>query len=99
MSSIGHLFSKRFNKVYIASSNSINGILTFDSDRVKELRPIGTHPLIDDFFSCAHFQVMHHGIHMNRAEKIKLISNWPIGLQNIFVCEGRISGENNCGRC
>lgn len=99
LSSIGHLFSKRFNKVYIASGGSINNKLKFIGERPQEKRSTGTHPLIDPYYTSAHFQVMHHGLQMDRTEKIKLISEWSTGLQNVFVCEGSVSGENNCGRC
>jgi hypothetical protein len=87
---IAHIFSKRFNKTYIASGSSIMEI-------VRYLH--GSHPFVDDYYSSGHLSVMHHGSHMERHEKIKLISEWPTGLQNIFTCEGRKSGENNCGRC
>jgi hypothetical protein len=99
LSAIGHALSQRFNQVYVASSNTIKGSLLFDGERATQQRPIGTHQLIDPFFSSAHLQVIHHGIQMNRIEKVKRFANWPVGLQNLFVCEGRVSGENNCGRC
>jgi hypothetical protein len=90
LASIGHLFSKRFNKFYIASGSQVMSIIRY---------PWGTHPFLDDYYSSGHLQVMHHGLHLTRSEKIKLISKWQTGLQNIFVCEGRVSRENNCGTC
>jgi 7-cyano-7-deazaguanine synthase in queuosine biosynthesis len=90
LGSISHLFSKRFNKAYIASGSPIIKLLRYTH---------GTHPFLDDYYSSGHLTVKHHGLHMDRYDKIKLISEWQTGLQNIFVCEGRKSGENNCGRC
>jgi 7-cyano-7-deazaguanine synthase in queuosine biosynthesis len=99
MSSIAHLFSKRFNKAYIASGSPITKILDFIDKRIQTKRPTGTYPLFDNYYTSGHLQVMHHGLQMDRTEKIKLISEWPTGLQNIFTCEGAVSGENNCGKC
>jgi hypothetical protein len=64
LSAISGFFSKRFHKAYIASS--------FD---VKNLEPWGSHPLLDPYYSSAHFQVIHHGLDMTRLEKTRLVAN------------------------
>ena len=88
MCSVAYLLSVYFNRVYIASSFT-----------VPFLVPWGSHPLLDPYFSSAYLDVEHHGIEMTRIEKIKIVSEWPAGLQNILVCQGQDSGENNCGSC
>jgi len=87
-SSVAHCLSRGFNKVYIASS--------YDA---AHLEPWGSHPLLDTYYSSAHLQIEHHGVWMSRVEKTALVANWPIGLQNILVCQGKESGRNNCGAC
>lgn len=88
MCSVAYLLNRYFNRVYIASSFT-----------VPFLVPWGSHPLLDPYFSSAYLDVVHQGIQMTRLEKIKLVSEWPVGLQNIIVCQGQDSGENNCGTC
>src|SRR5439155_23473995 len=63
------------------------------------LPPSGSHPLLDSYYSSAHFQIEHHGLDMSRFEKTALVADWPIALQNIRVCQNDSSGNTNCGTC
>lgn len=36
---------------------------------------------------------------MSRFEKTALIAEWPVGLQNLRVCQRDDTGTANCGRC
>ena len=88
LSSIASFFSGRFHKAYIASTHD-----------AAHLHPWGSHPLLDSYYSSAHFQIEHHGLDMSRFEKTALIADWPIALQNIRVCQNDSSGNTNCGTC
>ncbi|MEN6303838.1 MAG: hypothetical protein ABFD96_13990 [Armatimonadia bacterium] len=83
-----HLLGKRFAKAYIASSYT-----------PALLHPWGSHPLLDPYYSAGNVRIEHHGLHMSRFEKVELVADWPVGLQNILVCQGHDSGETNCGAC
>jgi hypothetical protein len=91
MSSIAHMFSHGFNKIYIAADAHAAMI-------AKRTRN-GTHPLLDPYYSSAHLQMEHHGHGITKFERAQIVSEWPVGLQNIFVCEGKNSGQTNCGKC
>jgi hypothetical protein len=88
LSALAHFFSGRFRKAFIAS--------TYDA---ANLEPWGSHPLLDNYYSSAHLQIEHHGLHLTRLEKTRLIADWPAGLQNILVCQGKEGGTTNCGGC
>ncbi len=88
MSAVAYCVSRRCHKVYIASSYTI-----------PQLRPWGSHPLLDPYYSSAHLSVEHHGIEMTRMEKTALVAQWPVGLNQLQVCTGQDSGEANCGAC
>lgn len=85
LSSIACYFSRRFHKAYIASG--------------RVLGPYGSHPMLDPYYSSAHFQIEHHGTHMSRLEKTALVAEWHTGLHNIRVCQNNNSGTSNCGTC
>jgi len=99
-----HLFTKRLDAVNIAA--------TFD---IANLRPFGSHPLLDPYFSSSDMQIRHDGITLSRLDKVKLIADWDVGLQSIRVCN-QIGdwdvdsqsyrdrnpferGKLNCGKC
>ena len=88
LSSVAHFFSKGFSKAYIAS--------TADA---AHLHPWGSHPLLDSYYSSAHLRIEHHALDMSRFSKTALVAEWPVGLQNILVCQGKNSGKTNCGLC
>jgi hypothetical protein len=89
LASHAYFFSRYFGRVYIASS----------AESYSMLGPWGSHPLLDVRYSGAHLQIEHHGLHMERLEKLALIGDWPDGLNNLLVCQQELSGNTNCGRC
>jgi hypothetical protein len=88
LSSMAYFFGKRFHKAYIGSTCE-----------AAHLHPWGSHPLLDPCYSSAHVQIEHHGWDMTRLLKTILVANWPVGLQNIRVCQNDASGTRNCGTC
>jgi hypothetical protein len=88
LSSLGHFLSRRFNHIAIASSYSADC-----------LDPWGSHPLLDPYYSSSSLSIEHHGRHMNRFEKTRLVSDWPEGLNNLLVCTSKRASDTNCGEC
>lgn len=87
-SSIAAFFSGGFRRGCLASS-----------DDPVTVQPYGSHPLIDPFFSSAHFQIEHDLFSMSRLEKVALVADWPTGIANVRVCQNDNDGGHNCGTC
>lgn len=88
---IAHAFAPRFHTVSLAS--------TYD---LVHLDPWGSHPLIDPNYSSYDLQIRHENITLSRLAKTKLISDWDVIYQNLWVCNEISSYQNNqlnCGKC
>lgn len=88
LASLVQLFGGRFSTGYVASSHS-----------PAVVQPYGSHPLLDPYFGTAHFRVEHDLFSMDRADKVALVADWPVGVANIRVCQNDTSGSPNCGTC
>ncbi|MBM3957832.1 MAG: hypothetical protein FJ313_07260 [Gemmatimonadetes bacterium] len=86
--SLAHFLSRRFSRAYIASSCC-----------PPQGAPWGSHQLLDAYYGTADLQVEHHGVHLRRFDKVALLAEWPVALQNLLVCQGNDSGATNCGAC
>jgi hypothetical protein len=89
--SVAHQFSQRINVISISS--------TYD---IPHMQPDGSHPLLDVNYSSSDLTIRHDAIQMSRLDKIKLLAEWDLGLQNIRTCnksELYQNGALNCGRC
>ncbi|MBN2270130.1 MAG: hypothetical protein JXN61_05915 [Sedimentisphaerales bacterium] len=81
---------------------SISIAATYD---LKNLKPWGSHPLIDPNYSSSDLTVQHVGIRLSRLAKTRLVADWETGLQNIRVCTQinsvlkASSNALNCGKC
>jgi hypothetical protein len=62
-----------------------------------DLRPHGSHPLLDPLWSTRTTRIEHIGCHARRAEKVEAIVAHPELLPNLWVCH-REAGFN-CGAC
>ena len=89
LSSLAMFFGRNHHKAYIAAS--------FDAEYL--LMPWGSSPLLDPYYSSAHFQIEHHGLGMARFDKTALIVKWPAGLNSLRVCQRDSTGSSNCGTC
>ena len=87
-SAVACFFSKRFHSSYIATNHTPISIY-----------PWGSHPLLDQYYSSAHFRVIHHGVDLTRLEKVALVGDWKTGLDNIRVCQNDDEGVYNCCTC
>ena len=61
--------------------------------------PWGSHPVTDPLLSSSEFRVIHDGCGYSRTEKIKVISEWMQGIQNLRVCWDGGQNDRNCGCC
>ena len=88
LSAVAHAFSQRINKVSIAGSCN-----------VPYLEPYGSHPLIDPNYSSSSLRIHHDCVALSRLDKVKLISEWPVALNNVKVCYLNPPTQLNCGVC
>ncbi|MBC6491725.1 hypothetical protein ACFSQD_11620 [Flavihumibacter stibioxidans] len=87
-SAVAAFFSRRFHSAYIATNHT-----------PSSMYPWGSHPLLDQYYSSGHFRIIHHGVELTRLEKVGLVGDWPVGLNNIRVCQNDDEGSYNCGSC
>ncbi|HEX4760463.1 MAG TPA: hypothetical protein VH256_06655 [Thermoleophilaceae bacterium] len=63
------------------------------------LRPYGTHPLLDPLWSTEGLEVVHDGCEARRFEKVAAISGSDLAVENLRVCFTIPADGLNCGRC
>ncbi len=61
------------------------------------LRPDGSHPILDPLFSNGATTLVHDDVSVNRLEKTWAVARHPLLLENLLVCWENPNG--NCGRC
>jgi hypothetical protein len=86
--SMGHFLSGDFRLLHLASSYP-----------VTHLRPWGSHPLLDPYYSSQHVRISHHGVELSRLQKVRQLADWPLALNRMYVCTSRTSNGRNCGVC
>jgi hypothetical protein len=96
MAAAAHALIGRISIAYIAASESIQSTLKLHN--VLHFQPYGSHPLIDPNYGSSDLRIHHYGVELSRLDKTRMVADWPIGLQNIKVCQENWPGEN-CGRC
>lgn len=82
-------FSRYAGNVLIGSSEPYDSLLA----------PWGSHPMTDPLLSSGTFKIIHDGAGFSRSEKIKTISEWPLGIENLRVCWAGGEHDRNCGHC
>lgn len=88
LAGLAHCLGARLRKVKISA--------TFDA---ANLKPWGSHPLLDPFYSSAHMAIEHNGLEMSRFAKTAVVAEWPEGLRHVNVCVSPDAVGENCGRC
>ncbi|MFC1715263.1 hypothetical protein ACFL6S_16460 [Candidatus Poribacteria bacterium] len=89
LAATGYFLGRYFGRFYVPASAV-----------VPHLGPWGSHPMLDFWYSSAHVEFEHHGLNMSRSEKIEIVADWPVGLQNILVCQNNEHDKaGNCGAC
>jgi hypothetical protein len=64
-----------------------------------ELRPWGSHPLLDPCWSTSNLQVVHDGCEASRLEKCRVVGRNNLASELLRVCWRNPDGAYNCGRC
>lgn len=90
-----HVFAQRLTCVLISASDDIPGLSLLNE---RNLKPLGSHPLLDTNYSSSDLRIKHEGLRFSRLDKTELVAGWDVGLQNIRVCQPNWPGEN-CGKC
>jgi hypothetical protein len=88
LASVAHAFSHRLTSVSVASGF-----------RLSNLVAAATHPLIEPNFSSMNLRIRHEGILYSRLDRVRLLSDWQVALDNLRVCTKNPSGLLNCGEC
>ena len=74
-------------------------ILIPASWNVDDLRPWGSHPILDPLWSSNSVRFVHHGAEVRRPRKVALIAQSPVAMEHLRVCWQNRDGSYNCGRC
>lgn len=88
LASIAHAFSKRVGMVTVNSA--------YD---VSNLKPFGTHPLLDTNYSSQGLRIRHGSANISRKERVALVGEWDFGLDRLRTCLGHDDTLLNCGTC
>jgi len=88
LAAVAHAFSSRFDLVYIASSYDI-----------PNLAPCGSHPMLDPEYSSDNLRIRHRDHDLSRMDKLRLLADWDVALQNLRVCLANVKDRLNCGQC
>ncbi|QYJ16522.1 hypothetical protein Rxycam_02355 [Rubrobacter xylanophilus DSM 9941] len=83
------LFQHVVGKVFVAGSTTSN----YDN-----LRPQGTHPILDPLWSTERTSFYHDGCEVRRVRKAAEISGFAPAMKWLQVCD-RTGGAGNCGGC
>ncbi len=91
LSASAHIQARGLSSLSIASS----------SYEAEDLRPWGTHPLLDPNFSSNSLAVIHEDAGVPRTDKVRNIARWKPASRHLLVCfEGPLAdGRANCGQC
>jgi hypothetical protein len=61
--------------------------------------PCGSNPVTDPMFGTESLDIIHHGSHLSRIQKIVAIADRGEARQHLRVCWKNVPGQRNCGRC
>jgi hypothetical protein len=64
-----------------------------------QLRPWGSHPLLDPNWSTSTLQFIHDGCEASRLDKCQVVGESDIARQMLRVCWQNLDSAYNCGRC
>lgn len=85
---LGHLLSPHFSRVLIPATNTY-----------AHLVPLGSHPLLDPWWSSERVEFVHDGADATRTEKLKAIAGHQAARQHLRVCWQNLDDRYNCGKC
>ena len=91
ISSIAHLFSRRWSSLSLASGGRAGG---------RRLGPGGTHPLLDPGYGSGAVEIRHVETSGDRLARVRELASWGAEVENAIVClQSPASPPLNCGKC
>jgi len=81
----------------LAATMGVNRFYIPSSSTYIDLKPWGSHPILDPMWSTSATEVIHDGAHLTRTQKTERIASDPVLLQQLQVCWD--SQVRNCGQC
>jgi len=88
MAAVGHLLSDEVDTLLIPATSPCD-----------ELKPSGSHPLLDHLWSSGHLKIEHTGDDTSRYAKINRHGNNPVLQNHLIVCPYDNGLSLNCGVC
>ncbi len=88
LAAVSQVLVSQIDRAYIGS--------TYD---LRSLEPWGSHPLLDVCYGTTDLEMHHDLIRMSRLDKLRLLADWPVGLNHMRVCTHDAERELNCGQC
>jgi hypothetical protein len=88
LAAVAHALCRRIGHMYIAGTM-----------HVPYLEPWGSHPALDPNYSTVDLRIEHDGVALSRLEKVRVIADWRVALQNLRVCTMNPAQGLNCGHC
>jgi hypothetical protein len=93
---MGHTAGQRIDTAGWTIRHRASGKLPYDWLEI----PWAIHPITTPLLGSYGFTVIDDGGEFSRAEKVKVISEWPEAMQHLHVCFSAVSGgPHNCCRC
>jgi hypothetical protein len=86
--SVAHALAGGLSRMTLASSMDLGN-----------LKPHGSHPVLDSWFSSESMRIQHDDVTLTRLDKTRLIADWPVALHNLRVCNLPPRRQLNCGAC
>ena len=84
-----HLLAPGYGRAFIPSSFGHSA----------GVHPVGSNPLTDPMLGSDAMQIIHDGAVYARSEKLRAISDWPVGMSGLRVCWQGAQRDSNCCRC
>ncbi|MBX9948298.1 MAG: hypothetical protein K2Y39_03955 [Candidatus Obscuribacterales bacterium] len=82
-------FKKHFNEGLVASGCAYGGLVL----------PWGSNPITDHLLSSRTFGIVHDGASVKRVDKIRQLTQWSDGYDNLRICFSAEKRDENCGVC
>ncbi|HME99808.1 MAG TPA: hypothetical protein VKK06_07995 [Terriglobia bacterium] len=84
----------------LALSRGVKRLIVSSTFTYSQLRPWGSHPLLDELWSTETMEIVHDGAEARRVDKIaRIVSRHPLALKHLRVCLYNQESPRNCGHC
>lgn len=88
LAAAGLLLAQTVGRLYLSATKS-----------VENLRPLGSHPVLDPLWSTEELDFVHAGCELGRVEKARLLRGCEPALRFLRTCWRNYEGRYNCQRC